>query len=264
MELERIRAELDRLGIAVFAISYDSVEVLRDFSAEHGISYALLSDEASVVIGALGLLNARLQDRAVEIDLPFRERYVGVSYPAVFLLDPDGRVAERRSYQDDHVRDSGTGLLEDLLGLPSPSAGPSVVTAADAVRVRSYLDSSTYARFQRLQLVIELDVERGYHVYADPAPVGCSALGVEIDELAGVAVSATRWPEAQEATSPAGERYRFHAGRVRSLTALTFGPRLAGDLAIAGRVSFQACDRETCLVPSRVGFRLTLTQRSLV
>ena len=36
-------------GVALFAISYDSVEILRDFAATHGITYHLLSDQGSHV-----------------------------------------------------------------------------------------------------------------------------------------------------------------------------------------------------------------------
>lgn len=49
-------------GIALFAISYDPVEILSAFADKHGIAYPLLSDAGSHVMRRLGLVNARVQD----------------------------------------------------------------------------------------------------------------------------------------------------------------------------------------------------------
>ena len=57
MELQEAWPNLQKNGVAIFAISYDSVEVLAAFAEKRGITYPLLSDEGSHTIGALGLLN---------------------------------------------------------------------------------------------------------------------------------------------------------------------------------------------------------------
>ena len=54
--------DLARNGIALVAISYDSVDVLRSFAAEYGITYPLLSDEGSRTLRRLRLINNRVQE----------------------------------------------------------------------------------------------------------------------------------------------------------------------------------------------------------
>lgn len=53
---------LDASGVALLALSYDPVAVLRAFADKHGLSFPLLSDEGSHVIRRLGLLNERVQE----------------------------------------------------------------------------------------------------------------------------------------------------------------------------------------------------------
>ena len=55
MELQRSLPDFERAHIALFAISYDTVDVLAGFAAQHGIAYPLLADAGSKAIRALGL-----------------------------------------------------------------------------------------------------------------------------------------------------------------------------------------------------------------
>ena len=64
MELQQRAPEIEQAGTALFAISYDSVDVLAGFAREHGISFPLLSDEGSRVIRELGLYNEHLAEQA--------------------------------------------------------------------------------------------------------------------------------------------------------------------------------------------------------
>ena len=60
MELQDRVEELREQGLGVAAISYDSEEVLADFSQRRGITFPLLSDDDSEVIKAFGILNTIL------------------------------------------------------------------------------------------------------------------------------------------------------------------------------------------------------------
>jgi peroxiredoxin len=64
VELQQRAAELDQGVTKLFAISYESVEVLADFTRKYGITFPLLSDEGSNVIRALGLYNEHLAEQA--------------------------------------------------------------------------------------------------------------------------------------------------------------------------------------------------------
>ena len=73
MELQRHLQEFEAAGIAVFSVSYDSVEVLAGFAEEHGIRFPLLSDEGSSVIKRFGILNTLIRPE---------EDFYGIPSPA--------------------------------------------------------------------------------------------------------------------------------------------------------------------------------------
>ena len=99
--------ELRVQGLGVVAISYDSEEVLADFSQRRGITFPLLSDDDSKVITEFGILNTvayEMQgpngdDPEVVADVA---KYVsmfgaspmiaGTPFPGTFMLDRNGRV----------------------------------------------------------------------------------------------------------------------------------------------------------------------------
>lgn len=72
---------INKTGIQVVAISYDSVDVLKKFGTDSKISYQLLSDPESKVINAYGVLNENA-----------RGRQEGIPYPGTFLVGQDGKV----------------------------------------------------------------------------------------------------------------------------------------------------------------------------
>ena len=103
-------------GVALFAISYDSIAILRAFATEHGISFPLLSDEGSHVIRSLGLLNERVQEDHAVYGIQPNPRHVGVPYPGVFVLDERGVVVRKRFHDSYRERDTGSGLIAHDLG----------------------------------------------------------------------------------------------------------------------------------------------------
>ena len=66
MELQSRFEELQGLGVV--AISYDSEEVLADFSRRRAITFPLLSDDDSSVITAFGILNTVAAEALAELD----------------------------------------------------------------------------------------------------------------------------------------------------------------------------------------------------
>src|SRR5580765_7402867 len=142
---------LAKHGIALFAISYDAVEILKGFADKHGIAYPLLSDTGSHVMRRLGLLNAHVQDDHAAYGIKPNPRHVDLPYPGVFILDANGIVTDKRFHVSYRERDSGAGLLAVALGIavPPPLAATSSASG-DVVRARAWLDSETYAWFQRI------------------------------------------------------------------------------------------------------------------
>ena len=92
-------------GVALFAISYDSVEILRNFAATHGITYPLLSDEGSHAMRGLGLINDRVQeDHAVYGIQPNEAATIAAAtFGIVAIAALSGYLPARRATQVDPV-----------------------------------------------------------------------------------------------------------------------------------------------------------------
>lgn len=122
-------------NIALFAISYDSVEVLAAFAEKHGITYPLLSDEWSKVIRELGLLNEHVFEQHSANGVRRNEAHYGVPYPGTFVLDERGIVVDKRFFQSYRERETGVGVLENALRITSPEHGSDRVASVQSVQV---------------------------------------------------------------------------------------------------------------------------------
>ena len=253
-------------GVALFAISYDSVEILRAFAEKHGITFPLLSDEGSHVIRQLALLNERVQEDHAHYGIAANPRHVGLPYPGVFVLDERGVITQKRFHESYRERDTGAGLAAQTLGrLEVVNAGE--VTRDDAaIRVRAWLDSPTYAFFQRLHLNVEVSVAPGFHVYGHPVPAGFVPLSVQVAPIDGVEIGAAEWPVPHPfKVDGLDEKFWVHEGTVRSSIPLTFsGSPGAGDHVIQVTVSYQACRDAECLMPTLISLPLPVKEVALV
>ncbi len=255
MELQRITQDLAREHIALFAISYDPVDALAAFTAKHGITYPLLSDEGSRMIRELGMLDEDLDRHHAEFGRTTRDEQRGVAYPAVFLLDEQGVVRQRRFHPTYRVRDTGTGLLDAVLGVASSDHGPEETAQDEVVRIRAYLDSPAYRPFQQLQLTVELAVKSGWHLYTTPIPQGYVPLSLEITPRDGLQVGAAVWPAGRKfRVAGLDEEFSVLDGTVRVGLPVRFAAASAqgdggGDLSLELTVRYQACSETACLPP---------------
>lgn len=259
-------AALHANGVALFAISYDPVEILRAFAEKHGISFPLLSDHGSHVIRQLGLLNERVQEDHAHYGIASNPRHVGLPYPGVFVLDERGVVTQKRFHESYRVRDTGIGLVDQTLGRLEAADAGKAIHEDEVVRVRAWLDSPTYAFFQRLHANVEVSVAPGFHVYGHPAPAGFRPLAVEVAPIDGVEIGTASWP-APHLFKMDGldEQFWVHEGKARSALPLTFsGPPGAGDHVIHVTVSYQACSDSACLAPASISLSLPVNEVALV
>lgn len=252
--------------MALFAISYDTVEVLRGFAEKHGITYSLLSDQGSHVIRRLGLLNERVQDDHAHYGIAANPRHVGLPYPGVFALDERGVVTRKRFHESYRERDTGLGLAARTLDRLVAIGASEEASGDEVVRVRAWLDSPTYAFFQRVHVNMEVSVAPGFHVYGHPAPAGCVPLSVDVAAIDGVEVGPVEWPAPNPfAVDGLDERFCVHEGTVRGSLPLTFSaPPGAGAHVVRITVSYQACSDAACLVPASVSRDLRIEEIALV
>lgn len=260
--------KLAQEDVALFAVSYDSVEILRAFAREHDISYPLLSDSGSHAMRRLGLLNPDVQaDHAVYGIAP-NPRHVDLPYPGLFVVDEDGVVRHKRFHESYRVRDTAAGVLEQVLALPATPPEGLAAGARDGarVRVRAWLDSPIYVWFQRLHLTVELAIDRGLHVYGRPIPPGYTPLAVAVEPIAGLEVGEVTWPAPRRmAVDGLADSFWVHEGTIRGTLPLTFtAPPGAGDHLLRVAVRYQGCSETTCEPPDAATFALAVRETALV
>jgi peroxiredoxin len=264
VELQRVLPSLAAQGVALFAVSYDPVEVLSAFAGKHGITFPLLSDAGSHAMRGLGLVNDRVQEDHAVYGIAANPRHLGVPYPGTFVLDSAGVVTEKRFFESYRERDTGAGLVAAALGVID---GSSALEAADgAVRVSARLDSPTYSFFQRLRLAIEVRVAPGLHVYGQPIPEGYVPLSVEVAPIAGLEAGPLRCPAPHRfRVEGLDDEFWVHEGTIRGALPLTFtGAPGSGDQIVRVTVSYQACSTTTCLPPAAATFALPVREVALV
>lgn len=190
----------------------------------------------------------------------------GVAYPGVFLLDREGVVVRKRLHPHYRRRDTGPGLLEELLGVPAAEHGSEQVARGEIVQVRAYPDSPTYRWHQQLHLILEVTIAPGWHVYGTPIPEGYAPLGVEIEPIVGLETGRPSWPAPHPFHLEAiHEEFWVHEGTVRGSVPLTLtADPGAGDVRIHARIHYQACDMTTCRPPATVRFELPIHEAALV
>ncbi len=144
MELQGRWEELRAQGLGVVAISYDSQEVLADFSRRRGITFPLLSDDDSSMITEFGILNTV----AAEGVGPNRDNpdivadvakyvsvfganpmIVGTPFPGTFVLDAKGRVTSRFFEEFYRERNTTSNVMLKLGAGLSPIAAIEGTTA---------------------------------------------------------------------------------------------------------------------------------------
>ena len=265
VELQRVAPLLAVNGVALFAISYDAVDILAAFAAEHDITYPLLSDDGSRVMRELGLINERVQDDHAVYGIKPDPRHVGLPYPGVFVLDGNGVITDKRFHDSYRERETGGSLVAQALGIfAEPSAPP--VTDGPVAAGRAWLDWSTYAWFQRLTLTVELTIAPAFHVYGQPVADGLTPLSVEIGAIDGLEVGPARWPAPRRFDLPGfNEGLWVHEGVVRGTVSLTFTDAPgAGDHLIGVTVRYQAGDDTSRLVPSSLRLAVPVREAALV
>jgi hypothetical protein len=238
-------------------MSYDPVGVLAAFAATHAITYSLLSDEGSHVLRRLGLINERVADDHAAYGIASNARHQNLPYPGVFVLNEQGVVTIKRFHDSYRVRDTGDALLEHVLGIAGPRRGVEARAAEAAVTARAWLDSPTYAWYQRLHLTVELEIRPGLQV---------RDIDLTVTPLEGVEVGPAAWPETRECrTEGIPNPVWGHEGHVRGVVPLTFiGPQGSGDRTIDATLRFQACRGTECLPPSSLRVAVRVREAGLI
>lgn len=256
MQLQRHLTEFEAAGVAVYAISYDSPEILSAFAEEFGITYPLLSDADSETIRRYGILNTLVRpDEAV----------YGIPYPGAYLTDETGVVTEKSFYRQYRIRPATRSLLKDGFGVPlTPESGPVAESSAPGVHVTAALGEEALVFQQRVPLYVRLDLEPGLHIYAPDAGGGMLGSAIEVRAPEGIEAGPPTFPAAHLFRMDGGaESLPVFDGTVEVVVPLISTRSDVEPVTLEIHVRYQACDDRQCFLPQEQTLTLQVLLQGL-
>lgn len=250
MELEQQRAAYEKKGLRVAALTYDSVEILKNFADRTRIGYPLLSDAGSKTIRAFGILNETVQPGTLAY---------GVPWPGTYVIDPGGTVKERFFEQSYRERFSaGTVLLKSV---PDAETAGKRILETRHLKIESSASEPAVHAGDRITLVLDLILPARMHVYT-PEVKGYIPVDWKMAESPMFQAKAPQYPagkmlrlEAIQETLPVYEkRVRFTRDIVfaQEKALLSGGDGQAAKARISGSLRYQACDDKVCYPPAEI------------
>jgi hypothetical protein len=215
---------LEKEGLRIAAVSYDSEETLRSFAEKYQIRFPLLSDRDSAVISSFGIFNTNIAPGL---------RAHGVPHPVEYLVAPDGIVIRKYFVPNYQHRVTASAVVLREFGVSGDDA-PKVTLQSGAVTVEVGLSSAKAFAGQELSFFAKFTMEPGWHVYPDTS--------VTFDDRKVI-------------------RQSFEFGKTfQGLgTLLLRFPLDAGKTTLSGQVRFQQCSETVCEPPETIPFELPLT-----
>lgn len=251
-------------------ISYDSQQILADFTKRQGITFPLLADVGSATIRRYGILNTVVEealgpngkDPAVRADLAVyatvnepNERLRGIPFPGTFIVDRQGRVTSR-FFEDYYWERNTTSNIMLRLGTGSPPV-QATQASTDHLELRTYPSDASASLGTRFTIALDITPKRGMHVYA-PGASNYRIINVNITPQPHVRVSPIRYPASEIYDfKPLNERVQVYQKPFTLLMDVvpeaTAEARKAfagrNELVISGTLEYQACDDKLCYNP---------------
>ena len=281
MELQSRLEELRAQGLGVVAISYDSEEVLADFSQRRGITFPLLSDDDSSVITAFGILNTvaaegvgpNRDDPDVVADVAkyvslfgANPMIVGTPHPGTFMLEATGRVTSRFFEEFYRERNTTANVMLKLGAGLSPIAAIEGTTAH--LTLTAYPSDPSVTVGTRFSIAVEIVPNPDIHVYAPGAEqMGYRVIGLTMAPVPHVRFEPVEFPASEiYHFEPLDERVPVYQQPFMLLQEVVVSgaaeveEALAGldALTLTGTLDYQACNDELCFDPVSVPLSFTL------
>ena len=255
MQLQQNLEAFTQAGIKIFAISYDSVEVLAKFAGDFGITYPLLADPQSEVIRRFGILNTMIRPEETE--------YYGLPYPGTYAVGTDGRVTEKSFFRYYRVRPSAQSVLKDLFDVDFDAGGdPHVEATGEGARVSAVLSSDGLVFMQQVPLYVRIQLDPGLHIYRAPVPDGFVPTEVTVTGPEGLVVEAPVFPDAHPfRVQGIPHEFQVMEGAIEVEVPLQWtqpdnAPDAASVVPLEVTLRYQACDEQQCFIPRTVQMHL--------
>jgi hypothetical protein len=259
VELQGRLDTLKREGLGLVAVSYDPVPMLADFAARRNITFPLLSDQGSAVIKQYGIFNTTVASTNATYGIPF---------PGTFIVDANGVVTSRHFETAYQERDTITSVL---VKLGAKMDLPATRIAARNLTMTTYVTDAVAAPGTHFSLVVDVAPGPRVHVYA-PGVAGYKPIAVDVQPQPGLVVRAPQFPKAEDYFfKPLNEHVLVYQRPFRIVQDLEIDPSPQAaaalkdktEMAIAGTLTYQACDDKVCFTPQSVPLRWTIGLRAL-
>jgi peroxiredoxin len=256
VNLERAQKLFAAKGINVAAVSYDSPDVLAEFSKRKSITYPLLSDSSSKLIDAFGIRNVEATGAQA-----------GIPVPGYYLIDKQG-VIEKRFFEDGYInRLTANNVYQNIFGdvaLPQPVRTlpfPHVV-------LTTMQSDKEVTPGELVRLVVMITPDRDTHVYAPGAEKDHYIVAsLTLDPSNLYSVRPTAYPKPEMMHFPeSNETEPVYTGRTdldTSVAAIVNKETLAifakdPSLHITGNLEYQACTSKVCFPRVKVPLSWTV------
>ncbi len=120
----------------------------------------MLSDQGSKVIRAFGIFNTNIPDTH-----PFM---YGIPWPGEYLLAPDGKVRDKVFVPNYEFRRAASEIVLRNFGADTGENAVSIQTGAFTVRIT--LSSDRCFPGQELGVLLDIQMNPGWHIYGKPLP----------------------------------------------------------------------------------------------
>jgi len=260
VELQGRVTELNREGLSLAGVSYDSVAVLTDFSRRRGITFPLLSDPGSVTIKRYGILNTTVPET--------NQQSYGVPFPGTFMLNAQG-VVTSRFFEQAYQERSTVGSIMARLG--NKVAVHATTVSSPQLEMTSFATDSIVAPGTQFSLVLDVRPARGVHVYA-PGVTGYKPIALSVEAQPGLVTRGAQYPKSEDYHfKPLNEHVQVYQRPFRIVQDVLVDASPQGQsalkevtmLTIKGILNYQACDDKLCFTPQSVPLSWTVTLRQL-
>ena len=258
VELQGRMEELEAQGLGLAVITYDSPEIMADFSQRRGITFPLLSDPGSQIIRTYGILNTTVAEDTPNFGIPF---------PGTFLLDRQGVVTSRFFEEAFQERNTVASILLELGSEGRVAAATRAVT--DHLEVTSFTSDEVVAPGTLFSVVFDVTPRDGIHVYA-PGANDYRIITLTLNDNPLLVTRPMQYPASEiYHFVPLDERVPVYqqpfrlTQQVAVSAAREHRPALLESVTIAGQLQYQACDDRICYNPRSVPISHTVTLRGL-
>ncbi len=251
-DLNRQAEGFRKRGLNVASLTYDSVDILKTFSARIGIKYTMLSDPESKVIRAFDILNT---------NVPPGPRF-GIPFPGTYVINEKGIVTAKYFDDDYRERFSAASMLTREFG----EGGAEKTTVENAqIKLTYYASDAMLAPGHRTALVLEVEPKPKMHLYA-PGVDRYIPIDWQMAKSKAWVSFPAAYPASRKLNLPViKEMVPVYDRPVRLVRDITLGldpelaPALSADrtLTVEGFFRYQACDDRECYLPKTIPLRWT-------